>query len=464
MTQQYAKLKDGWLLRGWSDLPWTLVNWRTGERRKLDKRSFYVAEAADGNTDFMSLAFLPAHRAILEALIAEDIALQCVKGDAVESYQRYRMAENPRVKSVHWSITGYCNLNCRHCYLEAPSRRYGNPEFEKILRILDQFEAANVYEVTLTGGEPFLRKDLLRIIGELAQRRIRVSEIYSNGLLLTESVLSDIKKFDFFPTFQISFDGCGGHDYMRGAKGVEHRVVAAIRTLRTAGFPVAVSTSIDKVNIKRLIDTYDLLKDLDIQYWCVCPPVKTGNWSDALTSVSLDQEVLAYEPVLDRWIRDKRPFGIKLGGLFSDRKDGASEQDKGATRAYTPNSCDCGICQEQPFLLPDGTLLPCPGYVDTALQAQMPNLYREPFIKAWSNSAIRKLADLKKQDLLVRNNECRSCKLFGECGMGCRSSALLTTGDIMQKDPRMCEIIRKGHKKRFRLLVNRQSDDRSCCP
>ena len=56
MSETYARLKDGWMLRGWSNMPRTLVNWTNGEQRELKDLGFYVAESCDGQTDFESFA------------------------------------------------------------------------------------------------------------------------------------------------------------------------------------------------------------------------------------------------------------------------------------------------------------------------------------------------------------------------------------------------------------------------
>ena len=198
---RFAKLKNGWMLRGWNDLPMALVQWSTGDQRELKTRSFYVAKACDGCTDFESLPFLPEHHAVLDELIRKDIAQACQEGDSIEAWQRYRKADNPRLSGIHWCVTGRCNLKCRHCYMESPAGRYGALRFEDMARIIEQFERANVVEVVLSGGEPFMRKDLLDILGLLAKKKVRLGEIYSNGLLITDEHLKGIRMLGFSPVF-----------------------------------------------------------------------------------------------------------------------------------------------------------------------------------------------------------------------------------------------------------------------
>ena len=454
MSGRHARLKKEWMLRGWSDLPRALVNWRTGNQRKLTKVGFFVAESCDGQTDFESLVFGPQDHATLDLLIAQGIAENCREGDGIEPWQRYRKADNPKLSGIHWCVTGLCNLNCRHCYMQAPAGRYGQLPFDALFGFVEQFERANVTDVSLSGGEPFIRNDLLQIIALLAHKKIRLYQIFSNGLRITDRHLEEIRNIGFRPVFRISFDGVGAHEQMRGTAGIQQGVVNAIRRLRTAGFPVVVSTSIDTLNIGSLSDTYELLKTLDIEAWGIAPPQETGNWRGTTTAGSLDQQAAACAPLLKRWFKDGQPFSIAIRGLYhGDRapKPGTppSPRPLRAAPEYSPDDYDCGACREKLNLLPDGTLLPCPGYADSPVQNQMPNLLRDDLSKVWKRSILRRLANMKKKDLLAANPECAACTLFKICGLGCRAWALSATGNLMAKDPVVCELCKKDYRKHF---------------
>lgn len=452
MPGRYAKLKQEWLLRGWTDMPWAAVNWtRSGGWRPLGKNGSYVAEACDGRTDFNTIAFLPDHHAHLDKLIEEGIVEACDEGDSIEPIQTYRRADNPRIFSVHWAITGLCNLDCRHCFMEAPAGRYGELSTAEMMSVLDQFDEANVLDVSLTGGEPFLRKDLLEIIEALAERRICLSQIYTNGLLVTEEALAAIKEIGYKPSFHVSFDGVGGHDRMRGAPGIEPDVIEAIRLIQSAGFWVTIGTSIDRQNLGNMAATYDLIKELGIGQWQIASPMRMGNWRETTTRVSLEEEAEALEPLLERWLAEDKPFAIQLGGFYREAP-GRQPEDKPPTK-HTAEEYDCGACRERPYLLPDGTLLPCPGYTDSVVQERMPNILHDGLANALRESHLRTVVETKKSEILAHNEECSTCDLFENCGMGCRAIALGETSNLMAKDPISCDLWKKGFVSRFRELA-----------
>ena len=453
MSERYARLNEEWLLRGWTDVPGMLINWKNGDRRRLSASALHVARACDGSTDFYSLAFHPVHRALLDKLIEHKIAEECSSEDTVDARQRYRIAENPYLSSLQWSVTGLCNLKCRHCYMEAPSGRYGNHSFEESVRMIGEFERANVQQVSLTGGEPFLRNDLMDLMRELHTRRINVIRIYTNGVLITENILDEISSIGFRPSFQISFDGVGVHEHMRGVPGIEQTVIASMKKVKVAGFDLVISTSIDRNGLDCLPDTYELLKKLDIQVWRLSSPQERGNWRGSTTTLSLDEEAEAYLKLLRLWIDDNKPFSIEFGGFFRGAAHNIHIPTDDSEPMLTPESYDCGVCRESPCLMPDGILLPCPGYADTDLQQQMPNAQKIGLPKSLNHPAFRSVVDRKKKELLPENEECIDCKWFGECGMGCRAVAYTRTGNMLSRDPVYCMIWKDGYRKRFLELA-----------
>ena len=133
---------------------------------------------------------------------------------------------------ITYSVTAACQSKCRTCnigikWLEDPSRSQTDlslDEIEKIFRNIGP-----VYLFNVSGGEPFLRKDLPKII-ELACRYLQPSIIHipTNALTpgkidtLARECLDIIQSFDPETQFSIkpSIDGVEAmHDEVRGVKG-----------------------------------------------------------------------------------------------------------------------------------------------------------------------------------------------------------------------------------------------------
>lgn len=439
---KFAKITGDWLMRGWEDPAFAVVNRKTGEIRPFTDRVAFVARSCNGRTDFNSPFFQPVHHEILDTFIRHGIARECRKGDAIDTVQQFSNAENPYVACVHWSITGRCNMNCRHCYMEAPGQRYRDLDTQGIDHVLAQFSRANVMQVSISGGEPFFRKDLFSILEKLTAMGIRVRQFYTNGLLVTEQMLDRLKSMGMAPKFSISFDGCGCHDRMRGMNGVEQKTIDAVEMIVAAGFSVNVATSIDNRSMDCLAETYGMMTSLNVDSWTVAPPTRTGNWAGSRTSLTPGQEITVYNPILKKWGLDGKPFDLQLGRFYNSKIEPGGDGPPRSGLPFAPDGFECEACRSHLCLLPNGTVLPCPAFAGTEMARRMPNINDQSLSKILGDSVLSAFANEKKRKRLACNPECRDCDLFRHCGMGCRAMAYIETGDIYARDLSTCKLIK----------------------
>jgi molybdenum cofactor biosynthesis enzyme MoaA len=81
----------------------------------------------------------------------------------------------PKLASIYYNPTSYCNLKCTHCWIAPPYKKSfteANPKeltLEQVSSLYDQGRALGLTATKLTGGEPLLRygiKDILWLIHE----------------------------------------------------------------------------------------------------------------------------------------------------------------------------------------------------------------------------------------------------------------------------------------------------------
>ncbi|MFH1513375.1 MAG: radical SAM protein, partial [Bacillota bacterium] len=90
----------------------------------------------------------------MRELIRAGLAYRCPKGFTGDA---------PVIQGAHWSVTGRCNLKCRHCYMNAPQGQ-GELPLPAMARIARALCEGGATSVKLTGGEPFMRKDFFDLI------------------------------------------------------------------------------------------------------------------------------------------------------------------------------------------------------------------------------------------------------------------------------------------------------------
>src|ERR1700754_3301909 len=95
-----------------------------------------------------------------------------VSGAPPTAPQRLRTVEDRQTHvPVHvvWEITLACNLKCGHCGSRAGKRRAKELSTGECIDVDRQLAAAGTREITLIGGEAYLRRDWLEIAAEIAR-------------------------------------------------------------------------------------------------------------------------------------------------------------------------------------------------------------------------------------------------------------------------------------------------------
>src|SRR5215813_6015251 len=83
-----------------------------------------------------------------------------------------------------WEITLACNLKCHHCGSRAGKRRPDELTTAECLDLVRQLARMGTREITLIGGEAYLRRDWLEIIREIRAQGMDCT-MQSGGLNLT---------------------------------------------------------------------------------------------------------------------------------------------------------------------------------------------------------------------------------------------------------------------------------------
>jgi MoaA/NifB/PqqE/SkfB family radical SAM enzyme len=153
-----------------------------------------------------------------------------------------------RIGERVWLYSNYhCNLRCRYCLTEsAPGVARRSLEAGEMIEVADQARALGFRALGVTGGEPFLIREMPELLAELA-RRLPVL-VLSNATLFSQKLLARMRGLAGAPvSVQVSLDSAEPdvNDEMRAPHNFE-KVVAAIPKLVDAGIPVRIATTGDQ--------------------------------------------------------------------------------------------------------------------------------------------------------------------------------------------------------------------------
>ena len=176
---------------------------------------------------------------------------------------------------VVWNCTRRCNLACRHCYSDSTSRRYEEMSTAEALAFLDDIAAFGSPALLLSGGEPFMRPDLLELMGEARSRGLAVT-ISSNGTLVTTEGARAVAEAGV-RYVGISVDGLeADHDAFRGRRGAYRRAMAGIAALKAEGVRVGIRVTLTATAIAALPDLFAMVEREGIDRACFYHLVPAG--------------------------------------------------------------------------------------------------------------------------------------------------------------------------------------------
>ena len=445
-SKRFFKLRPELLLRGWADVRYGLLDARNGKLIVLTKAAVDALELAWNAIAVDSPAMLAAHRRAIDALVKYGCGILTHEFAAPEPVQRFKAAPCCYTASIHWSVTGRCNMRCRHCYVDAPQAHYGEMTLHECVGIMDQMLEANISSVSLTGGEPLIRAGWRTFYRELKQRGVGVSAIYTNGLVLTDKWLDGFAELEERKiAFSLSFDGIGHHDWLRGRQGVEELTIEAIKRLVARGYPVEIETALYKENAAVMRQTCALLADLGISGWKLSKIVNSAAWQPYAAEHGISREELnrCYLDLLEEFERRGRPFSLQLDHRYLYRAGSRSVAYPAHHGDGTPQSLKRSVCscmREHPYLLPDGTLMPCMPLANCGLDREMPNLRQVPLVEILKpHSKFLDFISVTPEEMFAREpSACARCQHRFECCGGCRARAY-AAGNLYGPDPEMCE-------------------------
>jgi cyclic pyranopterin phosphate synthase len=156
------------------------------------------------------------------------------------------------LRDLRISVTDRCNFRCVYCM---PKEVYGRDHrflerrelltFEEIARVARAFVDAGVRKIRITGGEPLVRRDLERLIAQLAELDVDLT-LTTNGSLLPQKaqLLADAG----LRRVTVSLDSLDDEQF-RALNDVDfpvERVLEGIDAARTAGLPVKVNAVVKR--------------------------------------------------------------------------------------------------------------------------------------------------------------------------------------------------------------------------
>ena len=342
--------------------------------------------------------------------------------------------------SVVWELTSACNLRCRHCYIQSRENAYcseNDLSDEKMIelarQLVDYFE---VNHVTLTGGEPFLCKNILDILNVLKESNTAVY-IQTNATLINDNIIECLAKLlnPNLDVIQVSLDGLisDSHNKIRG-KDIYNKVVENIKKMVKAGLFVSVNCTMTKLNYDEIENLLLVCNDMGVKRFTVTKmKVTTPEHEEfALTN---DENFEMISRLINLKMSKNLPIHMNLTcfsimELLNDSAVRAMLEDyidKDA-KLNPPIYMNCHH-REKIAIKPDGKVYLCPDVVSQ--KALLGDFKKNSLEEIWTTVDSHPLYQFREFSKM----ECKNCKFVFLCKSGCMGENFVKTENIYSKSP-----------------------------
>jgi radical SAM protein with 4Fe4S-binding SPASM domain len=160
------------------------------------------------------------------------------------------------------SITDTCNLRCRWCYGDC-GKPSAVPQLttREWLSFIDYLAENGFIQVYFEGGEPFHRRDFMRILAYATPRMM--TYVRTNGTLVTQRLAARLAKLRV-GRMLVDIHGAraGTHDTFTGTRGSFEKACAAVRHLTGQGIKTDVLAILNRTNVNELQELANLAHSL----------------------------------------------------------------------------------------------------------------------------------------------------------------------------------------------------------
>jgi AdoMet-dependent heme synthase len=313
--------------------------------------------------------------------------------------------------SVQLDLTYRCNEKCIHCYLDHED--HGEMTTSEIKNLLDQLAAAQVFFLTLSGGEILMRRDFFEIL-EYARALQFSVKLKTNGVMIRERQAERIRSLAV-QSVQISIYSHRPdvHDLITKVPGSLKRSVEAIRFLKASGLKVIIANVLMLQNFQDYPGVRALADELGVE--CTIDPTITPKMDRDRSILNLNIERSA----LQRVFHDESLVGNVEEVCSPPKKAEENELDG------LPCSAGHTACYVSPY----GDVYPC-------VQFPLPcgNVRHDRFLDIWRDSSqLKDVRSIKMRDLPT----CSQCTHVAACSR-CPGLAYME-GDMRGPSIQDCE-------------------------
>jgi radical SAM protein with 4Fe4S-binding SPASM domain len=324
---------------------------------------------------------------------------------------------------VMFELTYSCNEKCVHCFNPGAARndsehstRSNRDEINIIHyeKLLNELQQMGVVKIILTGGDPFVKKDIWRLI-EMIYERDFALDIYTNGIGLIGRVEKLAKYFPRSIGLSVYSATDEVHDSITRVNGSLKKTLSVAQDLVKFGVPLYFKCPIMNHNATSYYTIVELAKQFGATPQIDITLTDSVDGDTAITDqLQVDGELLEIilrDPNIPLYVGKEAP------------NYGRQEKDK--SKSF------CGAGTVLMNITPEGDVTPC-----NSFPTQFGNLKEKSFSEIWNNS---KSLNIWQHTVIGDYDECGTHERCGFCNR-CPGQSFVEHGTPLKASTANCNI------------------------
>ena len=312
--------------------------------------------------------------------------------NSTQAFFHQHFGDNPFPTSVHLEIAAACNEKCVHCYIPQ-GIKIGIMPFDMVKSVIKQCTNLNILYITLSGGEPMLHPDFLKILSLCNDNDFSVN-VLSNLTNLNEVIVEEMVANPLL-SVQASLYSTDEavHDSITGVPGSCKKTMQSILSLVHHNIPVQISCPIMKQNYNSYREVMNWGKEEGVTV--SADYVIIGRCDGTSTNLQCRLQMEEIAAIL------KEELSEPLS------RESLSEEVRN-NKMRLQDDFICGVCGSSICVRANGDVFPCAGWENCVLG----NINELSLKDIWFNSekAIG-LRSLRRRDF----TKCNSCEYEDYC-------------------------------------------------
>jgi radical SAM protein with 4Fe4S-binding SPASM domain len=302
---------------------------------------------------------------------------------AMEDRLKELYAKDFRLLSIHFDALYKCDLDCCHCYLD--DKRTDPLSTTELITHMRAARELGALKLTFSGGELFLRRDLIEILEE-ARRLGFYIKLKTHGGLVTEDKAAALARIGIGRVdISVYALEASVHDYITRRKGSLARTLRGIDRLQAHGIVVQVNSSVMQANKEHypaLVKQF-AKRGIHVSLDGSIRGTNSGTLETYALALSMDERVQM--EAFRRRVTGGAPKPIDMGD----------------------DDHICWAGKTSIHVQPDGTVTPC-----VAWPMPLGNVRETPLHEIWNHSPM--LAEIRAAKRKDREG-CSSCSFERKC-------------------------------------------------